>query len=240
MKNSKNNNRGFEQVFEYMGLTCVVWFNDTGFRCGYVSIPEGHKFYGKTDDENIDVVCHGGITFSSRLTSLAGHEKDWFIGFDCGHYGDGIDPSNLSDTRKDLMAIMGGHIWTSKEVANECKKIADQVLDQKHTCQYLTFTPSFTTGDTFWAMYFPGHGKTPVPDELTVGQVRVCYTNSKGRGNPDEMFDNFKPQHSYEETYMCDETGVGSGQVYTLGKNMFATRELAEEAIAKYIEKENE
>lgn len=61
--------------------------------------------------------------------------------------------------------------------------------------------------------------------ERTVGQVRVTVTNSNG--DPDSMFDNYKPQSGREEKYMCEETGIGSGSIYTLGEHIFATREEA-------------
>jgi len=63
---------------------------------------------------------------------------------------------------------------------------------------------------------------------LMVGRVTIETVDSPGiPGNT--LFDNYKPQKSYTETYQCVETGIGSGNVYTLGKNIFET---AEEAIA--------
>ena len=63
--------------------------------------------------------------------------------------------------------------------------------------------------------------------EYTVGQVRVEVTNSKGID--DSMFDNYKPQTSYKEVIMCEETGIGSGSLFTAGETAFATMD---EAIA--------
>lgn len=70
---------------------------------------------------------------------------------------------------------------------------------------------------------------------LTVGQVRVCLTDSKGINDGyveciNVAFDNYKPQQSYTEEYMCEETGIGSGTVYTWGKSAFLTETEAQQA----------
>lgn len=75
----------------------------------------------------------------------------------------------------------------------------------------------------------------------TIGQVRVEVTNSEGvnggytRPEVDVAFDNYKPQKNWLEQYMCIETGIGSGSVYTLGVHIFATKEEAESALAKAL-----
>lgn len=35
------------------------------------------------------------------------------------------------------------------------------------------------------------------------------------------------------EQYMCDETGVGSGSIWTYGVDIFATKKAAEKAVAR-------
>lgn len=82
----------------------------------------------------------------------------------------------------------------------------------------------FSNGDKIWVCW---PGKENGPSELTVGKVQVTVTESPGRDG-EEIFDNYKPQSSYEECYMCVETGIGSGSVYTLGVHAFATKEEAE------------
>ena len=69
---------------------------------------------------------------------------------------------------------------------------------------------------------------------LTVGQVRVEITNSPGM-HGGERFDNYKAQEGREESYMCVETGVGSGAIYYTD-TLYAS---AEEAIAE-CEKRNQ
>lgn len=64
----------------------------------------------------------------------------------------------------------------------------------------------------------------PVAEAMTIGQVRVEFTQSAG--DPDSMFDNYKPQSAYKESYMCIETGVGSGNVWDV-ERLFLTMEEA-------------
>jgi hypothetical protein len=89
----------------------------------------------------------------------------------------------------------------------------------------MKFTTAFNCGDRGW-VYDGKKGAT----QLTIGQIRITYTNSKGvndgaidPGFPGIAFDNFKAKTSYEESYMCVETGIGSGSVYTFGKSIFKT-----------------
>lgn len=68
------------------------------------------------------------------------------------------------------------------------------------------------------------------PVAVTIGKIIIEHTDSKGRDG-EELFDNYKPQKSHYERYMCDETGVGTGNVWELGKNIFATKDECESAI---------
>ena len=43
-----------ESDFDYKGYRCVTTFNDTGFRCGYVGLPEGHPLYNVGFDDKIE------------------------------------------------------------------------------------------------------------------------------------------------------------------------------------------
>lgn len=87
----------------------------------------------------------------------------------------------------------------------------------------------FSPGDKAWV--FRGF-----PEQLTVGKVCVEVVDSAG--DPDSMFSNHQPQKSYRETYMCVETGVGGGNVYELGKHIFATRDECVEVYAELIRKQ--
>lgn len=83
----------------------------------------------------------------------------------------------------------------------------------------------FNCGDKVWCT----NGKGVA--ELTVGQVRIKVTDSPGTS--DTIFENYRPQTGRKESYMCVETGINSGSVYTLDKNIFATKNEAENAILR-------
>lgn len=116
-----------EKIFEYKNHECICIFNKYGYRCGYVSVSENFN-------EEDDIDCHGGITFRcSPLPYQYGQNQPCFIGFDCGHFGDGID---LEQAREyGLNAVNIGPSLFSEEncvrsledVENECKKIVDQI-----------------------------------------------------------------------------------------------------------------
>lgn len=69
----------------------------------------------------------------------------------------------------------------------------------------------FGIGDVVYAAYNEGCGLARGP--LTIGLVRVECIDSPGVEG-EELFDNYKPQHSNKTEYMCIETGIGSGRVY--------------------------
>lgn len=75
---------------------------------------------------------------------------------------------------------------------------------------------TFNCGDKGW-VYQGGS-----VHQLTVGQIGVTIVDSNYYGS---TFDNFRPQKKYEERYMCVETGIGSGTVYTLNESIFLTEE---------------
>ena len=83
---------------------------------GYVVLPPEHPMHGKHYDD-IPVVVHGGLTFSSAENDLDWPELDnsdkhgWVVGFDTCHYGD--------DARS----------WPVSKVLLEAKSLADQLLE---------------------------------------------------------------------------------------------------------------
>jgi hypothetical protein len=72
----------------------------------------------------------------------------------------------------------------------------------------------FAPGDKAWCYENAG------AVQRTVGLVRVELIDSPGI---DSTFSNYAKQNGYTEQYMCIETGIGSGSVYTLGEHIFAT-----------------
>ncbi len=73
----KEEYKGYEVIVKRLGyLPYNYWY------CGYVRIPEDHKFYGKDDEDLCDYIdVHGGLNFSGELDG----EEGYFIGFDCNH-----------------------------------------------------------------------------------------------------------------------------------------------------------
>jgi hypothetical protein len=88
----------------------------------------------------------------------------------------------------------------------------------------MQITTRFNLGDRAFVTY------DGVPRELTIGQVRVEATDSPGYG--ETIFGNYQPQKGYVEQYMCVETGIGSGSLFTLGKHIFGTYKEAADYIA--------
>ena len=64
--------------------------------------------------------------------------------------------------------------------------------------------------------------------EVIVGQVRIIETSPQYRSYPAPC---------YVEEYMCVHSGIGSGTVYTYGKNIFATEEEAKAGAIKLEQK---
>ena len=89
----------------------------------------------------------------------------------------------------------------------------------------MIFNTQFSNGDKAWCVVNGNKVR-----ELTVGRVGVELTCSNGIEG-ENLFDNYKPQNEYEERYMCVETGIGSGSVYEIGKNIFHSKELADKAV---------
>jgi len=75
-----------------------------------------------------------------------------------------------------------------------------------------------------------------VAGPLIIGKVSVEITES--RGVEGHFGDNFKPQLKREESYMCEETGIGSGACYSLRRGIFPTREEAQAECDKRNEQE--
>lgn len=88
---------------EHLGYPVYARRNGIGVWCGYVGLPAGHPWSGLNDP--VRVCVHGGVTYASAHMSMSLHPRDacvWYLGFDCGHFGDfmpglvpaepGVDP----------------------------------------------------------------------------------------------------------------------------------------------------
>lgn len=122
---------------EATGLPCLIVRNRIGALCGYVGVPEGHRYYGE-DYEKPDVEVHGGLTFSDfcqptedeskGICHKPDHgepEKVWWLGFDCAHCGDYYDlnsplrhkyPKSPDDRYRDFAYV-----------ESECRSLAKQI-----------------------------------------------------------------------------------------------------------------
>ena len=88
----------------------------------------------------------------------------------------------------------------------------------------MKFNSIFDIGDKVWVP----SGNSPML--VTVGKIIIEYTDSPGLEG-EELFDNFKPKQGYVEKYMCVETGIDTGSVWELNKNIFQTELACREAI---------
>ena len=136
-----------ERRFEYQGFPCVVLFMPAGYRCGYVGLPKGNKYYKKKVDD-IPVDCHGRLTYSKNHLFGQDDKDTWWIGFDCGRFTDGIDKDTFNKLYEEELLSMPPVEWracmmdfdrgwevgrgcpvrTQEYVESECRKIIDQIL----------------------------------------------------------------------------------------------------------------
>src|ERR1700758_3054347 len=79
-----------EREWKHAGLSCtVVIQREHGHRCGYVRVPPGHPFHGKSYEKpNVDV--HGGLTFGGLEPCSHEDGQGYWFGFDCVHVGDAM------------------------------------------------------------------------------------------------------------------------------------------------------
>jgi hypothetical protein len=85
-------------VDEATGLDCLMKRHERTLHwCGYVGVPSGHPWNGKSwDDVSADV--HGGITYAEACdgdptsgvchVAKSGDDDVWWLGFDWAHWGD--------------------------------------------------------------------------------------------------------------------------------------------------------
>lgn len=136
MNNRSYSERPFavvEKQFNYKGHDCICIFNLRGFRCGYVSVPDKEKPY-----EDYDIECHGGLTFDGELPDDYKPKADYYIGFDCGHYCDGVDydqavkynliEQSEADYNKKLFSSLSDRpVRDLDYVEANCRSIVDQL-----------------------------------------------------------------------------------------------------------------
>lgn len=133
-----------EKQFEYKGRDCIIVFTRNGYRCGYVSVKKeiGDYFNDIKPcylDLNIDSVI---LTFAGTLPPHYSPKETYYIGYDCGHIGQGIDKSLivkyglLPDKDIDKLYTFPGDIPVSlEECIDICKNLVDE-LDEKYKGEF--------------------------------------------------------------------------------------------------------
>ena len=136
MNNRSYDERPFavvEKQFNYKGHDCICIFSIRGIRCGYVSVSDKEKPY---DDYDID--CHGGLTFDGELPDYYKPKADYYIGFDCGHWCDGVDydqavkynliePSEAEHNKEMFSYLKDYPVRDLDYVEANCRSIVDQL-----------------------------------------------------------------------------------------------------------------
>lgn len=136
-----------ESVFMYKGFKCIITFTLTGYRCGYVELTKGDKYYERNLNK-IPIACHGGLTWSANYIPAVIDKSDrWYIGFDCGHSFDGVDLETYRKLYDEELSLLGNNeralivssvvtmsyvkseypVRTKEYVENELKCIVDQL-----------------------------------------------------------------------------------------------------------------
>jgi hypothetical protein len=96
--------------WKHNGFHCLITrVSNLGHLCGYVAIPPGHPWHGKSYNDLQDVEVHGGLTYSEMCSGRICHVPDpgepdgvWWLGFDHAHSGDmspGRDLSSIYQLR---------------------------------------------------------------------------------------------------------------------------------------------
>jgi hypothetical protein len=117
---------------EATGLACMVRRGPLGQWCGYVGVPPGHPWFGKSYNEP-DVEVHGGLTYAAMCDGDEergichvvdpGEPELWWLGFDCGHAFD-VMPG-MTD-----MLLLPGAVYRDLEyVKAETLQLALQVAN---------------------------------------------------------------------------------------------------------------
>jgi hypothetical protein len=118
------------------GLRAVVIIHPAGHRCGYVAVPEGHKYHGKGYDD-VPVNVHGGLTYAGGKSDYPAPSAGlWWLGYDCAHLGDAADPELMQGEYKELYGRgLLGHrfdddtVRTMEYCINECESLAKQLSE---------------------------------------------------------------------------------------------------------------
>ena len=112
---------------EHLGFEWAVAHNGMGYRCGYVRVPVGHPWHGKSYmDLNVDV--HGDLSFSEpdQPCDTPGADTDWWVGFDCAHAFDAPDPELVLVLPNQAFRVREAEVRTQAYAEAECHSLCQQ------------------------------------------------------------------------------------------------------------------
>ena len=118
----------------FEGYEYAITKNFIGYRCGYIKLEPDHPWYGIEETNNINARVHGGITFSEAdlACNKSGEDNGWWIGFDCAHSGDAVDPSILYASYRNLsyeFTLRHETIKTTEYVRENIKQLIMQAQE---------------------------------------------------------------------------------------------------------------
>ena len=116
---------------EYLDYDWLIVRQPMGHLCGYVKLWKKHPLeVYEYDDDEMDIECHGGLTFKRTITKKdkeklkIGFTPGCWIGWDYAHAGDYMSYS-------DDLGYPGDKRWSVEEVMKECYEVIDQ-LENKY------------------------------------------------------------------------------------------------------------
>lgn len=115
-----------------VGLDALILLIRGDHHCGYVGFDKDHILYnvGYQDLEEI-IEVHGGLTFSGKQEEF---KDQWWLGFDCAHYGDRCLMPEVPSAMKRLLHgnVFRDSVFRDAEyVEKQCENLAYQLSKVK-------------------------------------------------------------------------------------------------------------
>lgn len=126
--------------FTAHGMPCLLRRGGCNAWCGYVGVSKGHPYF-EVDYDDCAIDVHGGLTFAGKCqhsehgichTVEEGEDDDiWWLGFDCGHYGDILPCWNPGDylMKNFEEATYKTFDWVKEETTRLAKQLAEKLND---------------------------------------------------------------------------------------------------------------
>lgn len=121
----------------HAGVPCAMVRSPLGAWCGYVGVAPGHPWHGR-DYSEFDVAVHGGLTYAAPSNDRVGSGEPalWWLGFDCGHFGDYAPGLEVTIARLRIEAGLagpspfqrGGEYKNRRYVQAEVEQLAGQAI----------------------------------------------------------------------------------------------------------------